>query len=214
MELESVSIDDIQYDLYGNYTIFQFCFNHGLAIPYFCYHEKLSIVGNCRICLVEVNDTLSISCALPLVNDMIIYTNNENVIESREGILEFLLINHPLDCPICDQAGECDLQDITLAFGTDRGRFYENLKRSLSNISICEPFIKTVMTRCIHCTRCTRFLTEVVGIFDLGIIGRGSTMEINTFIENNFQSELSGNIIDLCPVGALTSMPFAFTVRP
>jgi len=145
---------------------------------------------------------------------MVVYTDNSRVGQSREGVLEFLLSNHPLDCPICDQAGECDLQDITLAYGTDRGRFYEFSKRAFSNISICEPFIKTIMTRCIHCTRCVRFLSEVVGVFDLGVFGRGLFMEIGTFIENNFQTELSGNIVDLCPVGALTSMPFAFTTRP
>jgi NADH dehydrogenase/NADH:ubiquinone oxidoreductase subunit G len=212
--MQTVMVDDIKYDLSGNFTVYQFCFNQGIIIPCFCYHEKLTIVGNCRICLVEVNSNLSISCALPLVDEMTVYTNNDRVKESREGILEFLLINHPLDCPICDQAGECDLQDISLAYGTDRGRFYEEYKKSVSNSGLSEPFIKTVMTRCIHCTRCTRFLTEITGTYDLGVLGRGSFMEIGTFIDNNFYSELSGNIIDLCPVGALTSMPYAFSVRP
>jgi len=209
-----VFIDDISYKFNGSFTIYQFCFLNHINLPCFCYHEKLTIAGNCRICLVEVNKALGISCALPLLNNMVIYTNNYRVKHSREGVLEFLLVNHPLDCPICDQGGECDLQDISLAYGSDRGRYYEFSKRSFSNINICEPFIKTVMTRCIHCTRCVRFLSEICGTFDLGVFGRGSSMEIGTFIENVFHNDLSGNIIDLCPVGALTSMPYAFTARP
>jgi NADH dehydrogenase/NADH:ubiquinone oxidoreductase subunit G len=143
-----------------------------------------------------------------------IFTNTTRVIRSREAILEFLLVNHPLDCPICDQGGECDLQDISVVFGSDKGRFYEPYKRAINNLDCGGPLIKTVMTRCIHCTRCVRFLNEICGSFNLGVIGRGFDMEINTYIESSLLNELSGNIIDLCPVGALTSMPYAFTARP
>jgi NADH dehydrogenase/NADH:ubiquinone oxidoreductase subunit G len=154
------------------------------------------------------------SCAVNVIDEMNINTVNKRVLYAREGILEFLLINHPLDCPICDQGGECDLQDITLVFGTDRGRFYDLKKRAIDNLNCGGPLIKTIMTRCIHCTRCVRFLNEIAGIFNLGVLGRGVNMEIGTFIKNvTFLSELTGNIIDLCPVGALTSMPYAFTAR-
>lgn len=210
----SVTINDIVYYFKGDFTIYQFCFSKGINLPCFCYHEKLSIAGNCRICLVEANGALAVSCAMPLVSDMVIFTDSQRVRRSREGVLEFLLINHPLDCPICDQGGECDLQDISLIFGSDRGRFYEVRKKSVDNLNCCGPLIKTVMTRCIHCTRCVRYLNEVSGVFDLGTLGRGFSMEIGTFIANSWGHELSGNIIDLCPVGALTSMPFAYTARP
>jgi len=156
-----VCIDDVEYEFQGVFNIYQFCFYQKINIPCFCYHEKLSIAGNCRICLVEVNENLGVSCALPLADEMIIYTNSLRVKQAREGILEFLLINHPLDCPICDQGGECDLQDITLVFGSDRGRFYEFSKRSFTNLNSCGPFVKTVMTRCIHCTRCVRFCLKL-----------------------------------------------------
>jgi len=165
------------------------------------------------MCIVQVNNGLGVSCAISLLDDMFIVTNNKRVCIAREGILEFLLINHPLDCPICDQGGECDLQDITLIFGSDRGRFYEIKKRSVDNLNCCGPFIKTVMTRCIHCTRCVRFLSEIVGDLFLGVLGRGERMEIGTYIEQYLNDELSANIIDLCPVGALTSMPYAFSAR-
>lgn len=212
--MDFVLIDDIQYKFRGNFTIYQFCFLHGINLPCFCYHEKLTIAGNCRMCMVEANSSLVVSCALPLLSNMIIFTNSLRVNHAREGILEFLLSNHPLDCPICDQGGECDLQDINLKFGTDRGRFYEFTKRAFTNIATLGPIIKTVMTRCIHCTRCVRFLAEIAGTVDLGVFGRGVNMEIGTFVENHFYDELSANIIDLCPVGALTSMPFAFRARP
>jgi NADH dehydrogenase (ubiquinone) Fe-S protein 1 len=198
----------------GDYTIYRYCFKQGINIPCFCYHEKLSIAGNCRICLVEANEALVASCAIPIMSGMRIFTDNKRVRKAREGILEFLLINHPLDCPICDQGGECDLQDISLIFGTDRGRFYETHKRSVDNLNTCGPFIKTVMTRCIHCTRCVRFLSEISGYNDFGVIGRGFFTEIGTFVQNHLFDELSSNIIDLCPVGALTSMPYAFVARP
>jgi NADH dehydrogenase/NADH:ubiquinone oxidoreductase subunit G len=211
------TINDVFYSLDDSFpecTIYQFCFSMKIFLPCFCYHEKLTIAGNCRICIVEVNSKMLVSCGTLLEDDMFICTDNLRVRESREGILEFLLVNHPLDCPICDQGGECDLQDISFVFGSDRGRFYEEKKRSIDNINCCGPLIKTVMTRCIHCTRCVRFLNEVSGVFNLGVLGRGLNMEIGTFVENNLFDELSGNIIDLCPVGALTSMPFAFTARP
>jgi len=217
-----LKVDDIDY-LYkkkekNTYTetIFQYCYNKGITIPCFCYHEKLSIAGNCRMCIVQINNGLGVSCAVNLIDSTTIYTDNKRVREARESILEFLLINHPLDCPICDQASECDLQDISLIFGSDRGRFYEHKKRAVDNFNQKGPLIKTVMTRCIHCTRCVRFSNEVSN-FMLGVISRGLKMEIGTYINENenisLLDVLSGNIIDLCPVGALTSMPYAFKVR-
>jgi NADH dehydrogenase (ubiquinone) Fe-S protein 1 len=207
VELDGVNLEAKQL------SIFQFCGKNNVSLPCFCYHEKLSIAGNCRMCIVEVNKILVVSCSVMLINGMKIFSNNLRVKKARESILEFLLINHPLDCPICDQAGECDLQDITLVFGSDRGRFYEYGKRAVENLACCGPFIKTIMTRCIHCTRCVRFLSEIAGTFVLGVIGRGHFMEIGTFFDNFNHFELSGNVIDLCPVGALTSMPYAFTAR-
>jgi NADH dehydrogenase/NADH:ubiquinone oxidoreductase subunit G len=195
------------------YTILQFCLLNGISIPFFCYHDLLSIAGNCRMCLVEVNTILVASCALPLNDNMVIFTNNYRIRLARESILEFLLVNHPLDCPICDQGGECDLQDIALVYGSDIGHFNRYLKRSVDNLNCCGPLIKTVMTRCIHCTRCVRFVNEISDKFDLGIIGRGNSMEIGTYIEKYIDDALIGNIIDLCPVGALTSMPYSFTSR-
>lgn len=197
-------------------TIFQYCYNIGITLPNFCFHEKLYTAGNCRMCIVQVNNALGVSCAINIADAMVIYTDNKRVREARESVLEFLLINHPLDCPICDQASECDLQDITLVFGSDRGRFYEKKKRAVDNFDQKGPLIKTIMTRCIHCTRCVRFSNEISN-FMLGVISRGSSMEIGTYINENQNSALldvlSGNIIDLCPVGALTSMPYAFRVR-
>jgi len=217
-----LKVDDIDYiyqkkekNTYTE-TIFQYCYNKGITIPCFCYHEKLSIAGNCRMCIVQINNGLGVSCAVNLVDAITIYTDNKRVREARESILEFLLINHPLDCPICDQASECDLQDISLIFGADRGRFYEQKKRAVDNFNQKGPLIKTVMTRCIHCTRCVRFANEISN-FMLGVISRGLKMEIGTYINENENISLldilSGNIIDLCPVGALTSMPYAFKVR-
>jgi NADH dehydrogenase (ubiquinone) Fe-S protein 1 len=165
------------------------------------------------MCIVQINTNLGVSCAVNVSDNMIVYTNNKRVRDARESILEFLLINHPLDCPICDQGGECDLQDISLMFGSDRGRFYEQKKRSVDNFSQNGPFIKTIMTRCIHRTRCVRFANEISN-FSLGVLDRGASMEIGTYYNINLLDELSGNIIDLCPVGALTSMPYAFKQRP
>jgi NADH-quinone oxidoreductase subunit G len=208
-----LTINDIHLLVKKNTTVLQACENLGLEIPRFCYHEQLSIAGNCRMCLIEIEKSIKpvASCAMPVMEGMVIYTNTPLVKKARENILEFLLINHPLDCPICDQGGECDLQDQTLIYGSDRSRFYE-FKRSVEDKN-CGPLIKTIMTRCIHCTRCVRFASEVAGIEDFGMTGRGNKSEIGTFITKSFNSELSGNIIDLCPVGALTSKPYAFTAR-
>jgi len=216
--LIKISLDNLVDDFSDklniiNYTILQYAFIKQLNIPCFCYHERLSIAGNCRMCIVQVNNNLGVSCALNLMNNMIIFSNTLRVKEARESILEFLLINHPLDCPICDQGGECDLQDLSLIFGADRGRFYEFKKRAIDNFSSNGPLIKTMMTRCIHCTRCVRYASEISD-FSLGILDRGSTMEIGMYFSFNLLDEISGNIIDLCPVGASTSMPYAFKYRP
>jgi NADH dehydrogenase/NADH:ubiquinone oxidoreductase subunit G len=198
-----------------NLTIFQKCSQKNIDLPCFCYHESLSIAGNCRMCLVEISTSLKlvVSCAMPMQNNIKIYTLNYRVKKARESVLEFLLVNHPLDCPICDQGGECDLQDITLVYGSDKSRFYEYNKRSVFDKE-CGSFVKMIMTRCIHCTRCIRFLSEVADNFEYGMLNRGVESEISTFIKKYLTSELSGNIIDLCPVGALTSKPYSFKVRP
>lgn len=206
-------IDNRYFKVNNNYTIFQYCAKIGINLPCFCYHERLSIAGNCRICLVEANNGLVVSCATLLLDKMNIFTKSKRIKKAREGVLEFLLVNHPLDCPICDQGGECDLQDILMIYGSDRGRFYELNKRSVTNLNCAGPFIKTVMTRCIHCTRCVRFVNEISSVFDFGVIGRGAAMEIGTYIQNFINDELLGNIIDLCPVGALISMPSSFIGR-
>lgn len=197
-----------------NINILQACALFNIYIPRFCYHEKLSIAGNCRMCLVEVKGVMKpvASCAMPINKDMQIYTDSKLVKKAREGILEFILINHPLDCPICDQGGECDLQDQSLLYGNDKGRFYD-FKRAVKDKN-CGPLIKTIMTRCIQCTRCVRFMREISGLSFLGIIGRGNSMEISNFLEKSLFSELSGNVIDVCPVGALTSKPYSFVARP
>ena len=198
----------------NNKTILQLCNQKGIDIPKFCYHEQLSIAGNCRMCLIEVkgNQKPVASCASPIQNSMHVFTNTKLVKKAREGILEFLLLNHPLDCPICDQGGECDLQDQSLLFGNDKGRFYE-YKRSVNDKN-CGSIIKTIMTRCIHCTRCIRFIDEFIGNKFFGLIGRGQNIEISNFLVKIINSEISGNLIDLCPVGALTSKPYSFISRP
>ena len=195
-------------------TVLQACELADAEIPRFCYHEKLSIAGNCRMCLVEIEKSPKpvASCAMPISDGMVIKTNTEFVEKARKGVMEFLLANHPLDCPVCDQGGECDLQDQSLYYGVDKSRFKEN-KRKVED-KYMGPLIKTQMTRCIHCTRCVRFVEEVAGIEELGAIGRGENMEITTYLEKSMQSELSANVIDLCPVGALTSKPYAFEARP
>eukprot|EP00743_Colponemidia_sp_Colp-15_P001909 GILK01002079.1.p1 GENE.GILK01002079.1~~GILK01002079.1.p1 ORF type:complete len:751 (+),score=105.23 GILK01002079.1:243-2255(+) len=190
------------------------CEDGGVQVPRFCYHDRLSVAGNCRMCLVEVEKSPKpvASCAMPVMPGMKIFTNTPKVNKAREGVMEFLLANHPLDCPICDQGGECDLQDQSMFFGSDRSRFRE-YKRTVEDKDF-GPLVKTTMTRCIHCTRCVRFSAEVAGVPDLGTTGRGQATEIGTYVEKLVSSELSGNIIDLCPVGALTSKPYAFTARP
>lgn len=195
-------------------TVLQACEKLGVQIPRFCYHERLSVAGNCRMCLVEIEKAPKpvAACAMPVMKGWNILTNSEKSRKAREGVMEFLLANHPLDCPICDQGGECDLQDQSMMFGSDRSRFTEG-KRAVEDKNI-GPLVKTIMTRCIQCTRCIRFASEVAGVDDLGTTGRGNEMQVGTYIEKMFMSELSGNIIDLCPVGALTSKPYAFTARP
>lgn len=195
-------------------SILEACKQIGIDIPRFCYHENLSVAGNCRMCLVEIEKSPKpvASCAMPVTPNMVIFTDSPLVKKARENVLEILLLNHPLDCPICDQAGECDLQDQTRQFGGDYSRFY-TLKRSVEDKN-CGPLIKTIMTRCIHCTRCVRFATEIAGIDTFGTLKRGEETEIGTYIEKLLKTEISGNIIDLCPVGALTSKPYAFTSRP
>ena len=194
-------------------TVLQACEQAGVDVPRFCYHQRLSIAGNCRMCLVEVEKSPKpvASCAMPVMPNMNIKTTTPLVKKAREGVMEFLLINHPLDCPICDQGGECELQDQSLVYGSDRSRFTE-YKRAVEDKEL-GPLVKTVMSRCIHCTRCVRFATEVAGVQDLGVTGRGGMAEIGTYVSKLLSSELSGNVIDLCPVGALTSKPFAFTAR-
>ncbi|HJS31833.1 MAG TPA: NADH-quinone oxidoreductase subunit NuoG [Alphaproteobacteria bacterium] len=195
-------------------TVLQACELVGVEVPRFCYHERLSIAGNCRMCLVEMEKSPKpiASCAMPVADGMVIKTDTPMVHKARNGVMEFLLINHPLDCPICDQGGECDLQDQAMAYGYDRSRYAEN-KRAVEDKDL-GPLVKTIMTRCIHCTRCIRFATEVAGVEELGATGRGEHMEVGTYVEKALSSELSGNIIDLCPVGALTSKPYAFVARP
>ena len=209
-----VYVDDQEIEVEDGSTVMQACEKKGVEIPRFCFHERLSIAGNCRMCLVALEGSPKpvASCAMPAAEGMKIITNSESVKAAREGIMEFLLINHPLDCPICDQGGECDLQDQALYYGRGNTR-YEEDKRSVDNKPF-GPLIKTTMTRCIHCTRCVRFMDEVAGVHDLGAIGRGEDMEIITNSPSGLGGELSGNIIDLCPVGALTSAPYAFKARP
>lgn len=186
------------------------CLSFSAQVPRFCYHPALSIAGNCRMCLVEIERTPKpvASCAMPVMKDMKVFTNSPLVKKAREAVLEFLLLNHPLDCPICDQGGECDLQDQTMLYASDRSRFYE-FKRGVEDKNL-GPFIKTIMTRCIHCTRCVRFADEIAGVGDMGTTNRGRDTEIGTYIGKAFESEVSGNVIDLCPVGALTGKTYSF----
>ena len=208
-----ISIDGKEYLVEEGLTIIQVCEDVGIEIPRFCYHEKLAIAGNCRMCLVEVEKSPKpvASCSINITEGMVIKTHSEIVKKAREGVMEFLLINHPLDCPICDQGGECDLQDQAMRYGRCKGDYHEE-KRAVRD-KYMGPLISTNMTRCIHCTRCVRFLEDIAGTNELGAIGRGENMEVTTYIEQAITSELSGNIIDLCPVGALTSKPYAFTAR-
>ena len=221
--MAKLKIDGNEIEVPDHYTLIQACEEAGAEVPRFCFHERLSVAGNCRMCLVEVKGgppKPQASCAMG-VRDIRggpngelpeVFTNTPMVKKAREGVMEFLLINHPLDCPICDQGGECDLQDQAMAFGIAGSRYQED-KRAVEDKYI-GPLVKTVMNRCIHCTRCVRFTTEVAGIAELGLIGRGEDAEITTYLEQAMTSELQGNVVDLCPVGALTSKPFAFTARP
>ncbi|CAH2034314.1 unnamed protein product [Thlaspi arvense] len=212
-EAIEVFVDGFPVKIPKGFTVLQACEVAGVDIPRFCYHSRLSIAGNCRMCLVEVEKSPKpvASCAMPALPGMKIKTDTPIAKKAREGVMEFLLMNHPLDCPICDQGGECDLQDQSMAFGSDRGRFTD-MKRSVVDKNL-GPLVKIVMTRCIQCTRCVRFASEVAGVQDLGMLGRGSGEEIGTYVEKLMTSELSGNVIDICPVGALTSKPFAFKAR-
>jgi NADH-quinone oxidoreductase subunit G len=212
--MPKLTINGKEIEAEAGMTVLQACESIGIEIPRFCYHERLSISGNCRMCLVEMERSPKpvASCAMPVADGMVVRTDSEVARKARRGVMEFLLINHPLDCPICDQGGECDLQDQAMAYGPDRGRFRE-AKRAVKQKDF-GPLIATAMTRCIHCTRCVRFATEVAGVDDLGAFGRGEDTEIATYVGGAIESELSGNLIDLCPVGALTSRPYAFTARP
>ncbi|XP_010777506.1 NADH-ubiquinone oxidoreductase 75 kDa subunit, mitochondrial-like [Notothenia coriiceps] len=209
-----VFVDGKSLEVETGTTVLQACEKAGIQIPRFCYHERLSVAGNCRMCLVEIEKVVKpvAACAMPVMKGWNILTNSEKTRKAREGVMEFLLANHPLDCPICDQGGECDLQDQSMQFGSDRSRFTEG-KRAVEDKNI-GPLIKTIMTRCIQCTRCVRFASEIAGVEDLGTTGRGNNLQIGTYVEKMFMSELSGNVIDICPVGALTSKPYAFTSRP
>jgi NADH-quinone oxidoreductase subunit G len=212
--MPKLTIDGIAVEVPPGTTVLQACQQAGIEVAHFCFHERLAIAGNCRMCLVEQEKAPKpiASCAMPAADGMVIHTDSEKAQKARKGVMEFLLINHPLDCPICDQGGECDLQDQAMAYGFDRGRFLEN-KRAVKDKDF-GPLVATSMTRCIHCTRCIRFLADVAGVEELGATGRGENMEIATYIERALTSELSANIIDLCPVGALTSKPYAFVARP
>jgi len=209
-----VVVNNQEVEFEEGMTVLQACELAGAEIPRFCYHERLSIAGNCRMCLVELEKSPKpiASCAMPATDGMKIKTNTPFVDKARKGVMEFLLANHPLDCPVCDQGGECDLQDQSMFYGFDHSRYSEN-KRQVKE-KYMGPLIKTIMTRCIHCTRCIRFATEIAGIPELGAIGRGEDMEITTYLEKAMESEMSANVIDLCPVGALTSKPYAFKARP
>ena len=212
--MPKITINGKEIEFEKGMTVLQACELADVEIPRFCYHEKLSIAGNCRMCLVEMEKSPKpiASCAMPATEGMNIKTNTASVEKARKGVMEFLLANHPLDCPVCDQGGECDLQDQSMYYGVDKSRFVEN-KRQVKE-KYMGPLIKTQMTRCIHCTRCVRFATEVAGVPEIGAIGRGENMEITTYLEKAMESELSANVIDLCPVGALTSKPYAFEARP
>ena len=213
--MPKLKVDGIEVEVPQGATVLQACEAAGKEIPRFCYHERLSIAGNCRMCLVEVKPgppKPQASCALPAADNQEVFTTSPMVKNAREGVMEFLLINHPLDCPICDQGGECDLQDQSMAYGKGHSRYTEN-KRAVTE-KYMGPIVKTIMTRCIQCTRCVRFAEEVAGVEEIGAIYRGEDMQITSYLEQAVTSELSGNVVDLCPVGALTSKPYAYEARP
>ncbi|HEX4736741.1 MAG TPA: NADH-quinone oxidoreductase subunit NuoG [Allosphingosinicella sp.] len=213
--MPKVKVDGVEIEVPQGATVLQACEMAGKEIPRFCYHERLTIAGNCRMCLVEVKPgppKPQASCALPASDNQEIFTETPMVKKAREGVMEFLLINHPLDCPICDQGGECDLQDQAIAYGRGHSRFHEN-KRAVTE-KYMGPVVKTIMTRCIQCTRCVRFAEEVAGVEEIGAVGRGENMQITSYLEGAVTSELSGNVVDLCPVGALVSKPYSFEARP
>src|ERR1700756_4267129 len=221
--MPKIKVDGVEIEVPAEYTLLQVCEAAGAEIPRFCFHERLSIAGNCRMCLIEVKGgppKPQASCAMgvrdlrpgPNGEPPEIFTKTKMVKKAREGVMEFLLINHPLDCPICDQGGECDLQDQALLYGQGKSRYHE-VKRAVED-KYMGPLIKTQMTRCIHCTRCIRFAADIAGVPELGAFGRGEHMEVGTYVEQAITSELSGNLVDICPVGALTSRPYAFVARP
>ncbi len=212
--MAKVTVDGVAVEIANGSSVLQACEAAGVEIPRFCYHERLSVAGNCRMCLVEVEKAPKpiASCAYPVADGMIVRTDTPMVRQARRGVMEFLLINHPLDCPICDQGGECDLQDQAYSYGMDHSRYAEN-KRAVKD-KYLGPLVKTFMTRCIHCTRCIRFSSEVAGVPEMGATSRGESMEIGTYIEKALTTELSGNLIDICPVGALLNKPYSFTARP
>ena len=212
--MPKLTIDGMEVTVEPGTSILQAAEKLGIEIPRFCYHDKLSVPANCRMCLVEVEKSPKpvASCAMPCGEDMKVSTKSPLAQKARHGVMEMLLVNHPLDCPICDQGGECDLQDQAVAYGFDRSRYHEE-KRAVKDKDL-GPLVKTVMTRCIHCTRCIRFGEEIAGVEEMGVLGRGEHLEIGTYVEQMVTSELSGNLIDVCPVGALTSKPYAFTARP
>ncbi|CAH2604847.1 NADH-quinone oxidoreductase chain 3 [Rhodovastum atsumiense] len=210
-----VTVDGIEVEVAPGSNVLQACEAAGREVPRFCYHERLSVAGNCRMCLVEIEKAPPkpfASCSYPVADGMVVHTDTPMVRAARRGVMEFLLINHPLDCPICDQGGECDLQDQAVGYGMDHSRYAEN-KRAVKDKNL-GPLVKTTMTRCIHCTRCIRFSAEIAGVPELGATARGESMEVTTYVERALSSELSGNLIDICPVGALTSKPYAFVARP
>lgn len=213
--MPKLKINNIEVEVPAGTNILQAAEQLGIEIPRFCYHDRLSVPGNCRMCLVEVKGgppKPQASCCLACADNMEVFTDSDMVHKARKGVMEFLLINHPLDCPVCDQGGECDLQDQAVAYGYDRSRYFEP-KRAVRDKDM-GPVIKTIMTRCIQCTRCVRFASEIAGVDDLGLLNRGEDVEIGTYIEKALSSELSGNLVDVCPVGALTSKPYEFAARP
>ena len=213
VETVNIEVDGIAMEVPKGSMIIEATDKAGIEIPRFCYHDKLSIAANCRMCLVDVEKAPKPlpACATPVMEGMKVFTRSRRAVDAQHGVMEFLLINHPLDCPICDQGGECELQDLAMGYGRSVSRFTER-KRVVKDKNV-GPLIQTDMTRCIHCTRCVRFLEEIAGTSEMGGAGRGDRLEIGTCIERSIDSELSGNVIDLCPVGALTNKPFRFSAR-